>query len=168
MPGRSGINRGLMWLRKTLQVTEETDSPRVLSEQLRPIIDVFGWERLNETTNLTTTSAVDQSTISAPAVPDDVLRLVLEANVETTESTLAFTMWIDHLDGDSNVTVGVMRPIDIPISAIIIRCAMQRQIIMSPGDRLVGRCTPASGAGDTLSIRQRFVDLPIGEYIRGF
>lgn len=168
MPEFSGITRSLMWLRKVLQITQKTDSPRVLSEVLDPIIDVFGWERLNETVNLTTTSAVNQSIVSAPAVPDDVLRLVLEANVETTESTLPFTMWIDHLDGDSNITVGVMRPIDIPISTIIIRCAMQRQIIMSPGDQLVGRSTPASGVGDTLSIRQRFVDLPIGEYIRGF
>jgi len=168
MPQRSGINRALMWLRKTLEITEETDSPRVLSEVLGPTLDVFGWERLNETTNLTTVSAVNQNQVIAPAVPADVLRLVLEANVETTESTLAFTMWIDHLDGDSNITVGVMRPIEVPISAIIIRCAMQRQIIMSPGDQLVGRASPASGVGDTLSIRQRFVDLPIGEYIRGF
>ncbi len=168
MAQRSGINRALMWLRKTLEITEETDSPRVLSEILGPTLDVFGWERLNETVSNVATSAVNQSTIAGPVVPADVLRLVLEANVETAESTLAFTMWIDHLDGDSNINVGVMRPIEIPISAISIRCAMTRQVIMSPGDVLSGRSSPATGVGDTLVLRQRFVDLPIGEYIRGF
>ena len=162
------IKRAFIWLRKALVITEKTTAPGALLDNIQSAIDVFGWERLQETTNRTTTSAVNQSTISSPAVPEDVLRLVLEANVETTNSALAFTLWIDHLDGDSNITVGVMRPIDIPISAIIIRCAMQRQVIMKPGDQLVGRSSPAVGVADTLSIRQRFIDLPIGEYIRGF
>ncbi len=168
MVQRSGINRALMWLRKTLEITEETDSPRVLSEVLGPAIDIFGWERLNEGTSRISTSAVNQNTITSTAVPADVLRLILEASVETTESTLAFTMWIDHLHDQTNVNVGVMRPIDIPISAIIIRSAMTRPVFMRPGDQLSGRCSPASGAGDTLSLRERFIDLPIGEYIRGF
>ncbi len=157
-----------MWLRKTLQITEATDSPRVLSEVLTPFIDVFGWERLGEAIGQVNTSGANVNTVSAPVVPDDVLRLVLEASVETTESTLAFHMWIDHLDDATNVTVGVMRPVAVPISAIIIRNGMERQIIQRPGDQLIGRCTPATGVGDTLSIRQRFVDLPIGEYVRGF
>ncbi len=157
-----------MWLRKALQITETTDSPRVLSEILGPFVDVFGWERLNEAVGQVNTSGANVNTVSAPAVPNDVLRLVLEASVETNNTALAFTQWIDHLDFVSNVNVGVMRPVDIPISAIIIRSAMTRQIIMRPGDRLTGRCTPATGVGDTLAIRQRFVDLPIGEYIRGF
>ncbi len=165
---RSGINRALMWLRKTLEITEETDSPRVLSEILGPAVDVFGWERLAEAIGQVNTSGADVSTVSAPAVPEDVLRLVLEASVETTNAALAFHMWIDHLDDASNIFVGVMRPIAVPISAVIIRNAMTRQIIMKPGDQLTGRCTPATGVGETLAIRQRFVDLPIGEYIRGF
>jgi len=168
MAQRSGINRSLMWLRKVLQITEETDSPRVLSEIAQPIIDVFGWERLAQTTSQVNTSGANVNTVSSPAVPEDVLRLVLEASVETTESTLAFHMWIDHLNSADNVFVGVMRPVAVPISAIIIRNAMTRTIIQRPGDQLTGRCTPATGVGDTLAIRQTFVDLPIGEYIRGF
>ncbi len=168
MPPRSGINRALMWLRKTLEITEATDSPRVLSEILDPVVDVFGWERLNEAEGNIITSGANVNTISAQAVPADVLRLVLEASVETTESTLAFQMWIDHLDFVTNINVGVMRPIAVPISAIIIRNGMSRTLIMRPGDRLAGRCTPATGVGDTLTLRQRFVDLPIGEYIRSF
>ncbi len=168
MPPRSGINRALMWLRKSLEITEATDSPRVLSEVLDPIVDVFGWERLNEATALVTTSGANVNTITSPAVPDDVLRLILEASVETTESTLAFHMWMDHLDFRTNVNVGVMRPVAVPISAIIIRNAMKGPLFLRSGDRLAGRCTPATGVGDSLTIRQRFVDLPIGEYVRGF
>lgn len=160
------IKRAFTWLRKTFVITEKTTAPGALLDDIQIIADVFGWERLNETVSNVATSAVNQSLISGPVVPDDVLRLVIEANVETAEATLPFTMWIDHLDGDSNINVGVMRPIQIPISAISIRCAMTRPVIMSPGDRLAGRSSPATGIGDTLVLRQRFVDLPIGEYIR--
>lgn len=165
MTQRSGINRGLMWLRKVLEITEETDSPRVLSEELRPIVDVFGWERLNEAATNVATSGVNVNIISSAAVPDDTMRLVLEASVETANVALAFTLWIDHLDAQSNVNVGVMRPIQTAISAITIRAAMTRMIIMRPGDVLAGRSSPATGGVDTLVLRQRFVDLPIGEYI---
>ncbi len=168
MAQRSGINRALMWLRKTLEITEATDSPRVLSEVLGPTLDVFGWERMNETTARANVSGANVNTITSPAVPDGVLRLILEANVETSNSALAFTMWMDHLSAQENVNIGVMRPVDIPISAIVIRVAMTRTLILRPGDILQGRCSPATGVGDTLSLRQRFVDLPIGEYVRGF
>jgi len=160
------IKRAFIWLRKTLVITEKTTAPGELLDNIQSVIDVFGWERLDETVFLNTTSGANVNTVSSPAVPDDVLRLIVEANVETTNPLLPFTMWIDHRDGLSNVTVGVMRPIDIPLSAITIRCAMERWLVLRPGDLLIGRCTPATGVGETLALRQRFVDLPIGEYIR--
>ncbi len=167
MAQRSGINRALMWLRKTLQITETTDSPRVLSEILAPSIDVFGWERLNETTQLVT-AGTNVNTVASPAVPADVLRLIVSASVETSNSVLAFHMWMDNLDFVSGTNIGVMRPIAVPISAIIIRNGFESRLFLRPGDVLAGRCTPSTGVGETLTLRQRFVDLPIGEYVRGF
>lgn len=160
------IKRAFLWLRKSLVITEKTTAPGALLEDIQSVLDVFGWERLNETTARTDISGANANIVNSPAVPDDVLRLVCEASVETSNALLAFTLWMDHLDGASNVNVGVMRPIDIPISAITIRCALERWLVMKPGDVLSGRSTPASGVGETLALRQRFVDLPIGEYIR--
>ena len=94
---RSGINRALMWLRKTLQITEETDSPQILSELLRPTIDVFGWERLAErTTFFQATAAAPAVNVNGPVTPDDVLRLVLHANVSHTDTGVAHLLWIDY------------------------------------------------------------------------
>ena len=160
------IKRAFIWLRKALVITEKTTAPGALLPDIQLMSDVFGWDRLNETTARATTSGANVNTIASPAVPADVMRFVLEANVETSNPLLAFTMWMDHLSAQENVNVGVMRPIDIPISAITIRCAMTRPLLMRPGDVLQGRCTPATGVGESLVIRQRFVDLPIGEYIR--
>lgn len=160
------IKRAFVWLRKALVITEKTTAPGALLNTIQTTLDVFGWERYDETTNRNTVSAANVNTVSSPAVPDDVLRLIIEASVETSNAALAFHMWMDKLDAASNINVGVMRPIAVPISAIVIRNALERPLILRPGDVLAGRCTPATGVGETLAIRQRFIDLPIGEYIR--
>ncbi len=160
------IKRAFTWLRKALVITEKTTAPGALLDDIQILIDVFGWERYDQTTNLTNVSAADRNSVSSPPVPADVLRLVIEASVETTNAVLPFHMWMDKLDSLSNINVGVMRPIAVPASTIIIRNGMTHRLIMRPGDVLSGRCTPLTGLGETLSLRQRFVDLPIGEYIR--
>ena len=164
MAQRSGINRALMWLRKTLEITEETEAPQILSETLRPTIDVFGWDRLPgvtvESRLLSNSNAVQSST-----VPADVLRLVLEASVETNDTVQAFTYWVEHIDGDFAITTGLMRPIAIPISAVSIRAGIERIVVLRPGDRIQGRCSPATGVGLNIRINTRWVELPIGEYV---
>lgn len=160
------IKRAFVWLRKALVITEKTTAPGALRNDIQIALDVFGWERYDETTNRNNVSGANVNTIASPAVPADVLRLVIEASVETSNAVLPFHMWMDKLDAATNINVGVMRPIAVPISAIVIRNALDRPLILRPGDVLAGRCTPATGVGETLAIRQRFIDLPIGEYIR--
>lgn len=162
---RDKVKRAFVWMRKSLRIIDKTTLPGEIVGEIRPIIDLFGWERLNESTARITTSGANVNTITSTAVPADVLRLILEASVETSNTALAFTVWMDHLDDETNVNVGVMRPLDIPISGVSIRSAITRPVFMRPGDQLSGRCTPATGVGETLTLRERFVDLSIGEYI---
>ena len=158
------IKRAFTWLRKALVITEKTTAPGALLDDIQSVLDVFGWERLNETTNLTTV-AVNASTVNSPAVPEDVLRVIISANVETNDAGGPFTFWMDHLDGASNINVGVMRPITPPSSVISIRNAREGPyLVLRPTDVLAGRASPAIVGN--LTLRQRFVDLPIGEYIR--
>jgi len=159
------IKRAITWIRRALEITERNEIPDSIAGEIVPSLDAFGWDRLNETV-FQNTAGTNVSTVSGPAVPQDVLRVVLEASVETSNALLAFTMWIDHFDSRAGTSIGVMRPIISPISAIVIRNGMQRPlVIMRPGDQLRGRCTPATGAAETLTLRQKFVDLPVGEYI---
>ena len=161
------IKRAITWIRKSLQITEKTTQPGTVDGNIVPVLDTFGWERLGGEVTVRLTQGTNVNTISSAAVPADVLRVILEASVETDNGVLPFTMWIDHQDVEAGQPVGVMRPIDIPISALTIRCAMDRRyVVMRPGDTLIGRSSPATGAGQVLRLRERFIDLPIGEYVQ--
>ncbi len=162
------IKRAILWIRKSLEITEKTTNPGTVDGNIVPVLDAFGWERLGGEVTVRLTQGTNVNTIAGSAVPQDVLRIILEASVETDNAVLAFTFWMDHVDADTGFPVGVMRPIEPLISALSIRNAMDRRfVVMRPGDTLAGRCSPASGAAQVLRLRERFVELPIGEYIRG-
>ncbi len=170
MPKTDKLQRAITWIRRVLQVTEKSDAPNQVLGEIQPVIDVFGWDRFRDGIDAATATNTDANSVSLPAVPEDVLRLILNASVDTSNDLLAFTMWIDLAIADrGGLQMSVMRPVDIPISAgINIRCGIQDTLILRPGDILRGRCAPASGVGEAISIDVRFIDLPLGEYIRGF
>jgi len=161
------IKRAITWIRKSLEITERTTNPGTIGGEIQPQLDVFGWERIEEaTTSIASATATDRATLVA--VPEGFLRLVLDASAETDDTVQAFTLWMDVLDGDSGGVTGLMRPVDVPISGTSIRAGLEKTLIMKPGDTLRARCSPDTGVGLVIIARQRFVDLPIGEYIRGF
>ncbi len=160
------IRRSITWIRKALQITEKTTNPGTVDGNIVPTIDTFGWEELEDPTVLRTIG-VAVNTIASAVVPADVLRVVLGASVQTNDTVQAFTMWIEHVDAETALAVSVMRPADLPISAVTIRVGLPRVVIMRPGDFLRGRSSPATGVGLDLRLTVRSVDLPIGEYIRG-
>ncbi len=162
---KTEVNRALLWIRKALQVTEKTTMPESIEDELRGVVDAFGWERLDQTTTRRTI-AVNASTVTSPAVPADVLRLITEASVQTNDTVQAFTMWMEHIDLDAGLATGIMRPVAIPISAVTIRVGLHKMVVLRPGDQLSGRSSPAVGVALDLRLTERFVDLPIGEYVR--
>ncbi len=162
MAQRSGINRALMWLRKVLQITEETDSPRVLSEKLRPVIDVFGWERRNEVAVLSFTGAAAAASVVTSPTPADVLRVITGASIESTDPAL-LVMWIAKRSEPGSVQFGLSEPFEAVEN---VQIALKRQVILKPTERLVGRSDPAPAVATALTIRFEFVDLPVGEYLK--
>jgi len=162
MAQTSGINRGLMWLRKVLQVTEETESPSVLSEIVQPSMDVFGWDRLENPEFDTSGVAAPTIVVNGPITPEGVIRLVLHASVVHTDSTLSHFLWIDKQREVTTELVGVSNPInEVPADVDI---GLDRWVWVEPGSRLRGRAAVALGNG-ALVLDITFVDLPIGEYI---
>jgi len=161
------IKRAIIWLRKSLDITERTDVPGSINDEIRPILDAFGWDRLKEVEN-STVSGTATTSVNGPTVPDDVIRLVVMCSVNHTDrSVLVFHhLWVDLKPPGAN-SVGVSRPQSVPGSAAAeeIRVPVQRKFLMRPGENLRARASPATGVGITLEMRQLFVDLPIGEYV---
>ncbi len=158
------INRALTWIRKALDVTQKTSAPTAFLDDIRTVVDALGWERLNETVTSRNTGTAT-NVIDSGIVPEGVLRLVLSASVELNDTVQAFTVWVEHSDGTTAGSPAVMRPIQIPISAISIHAGIERIIVMREGDTMRARCSPNVGPGLEIRIVLRFVDLPIGEYV---
>ncbi len=159
----SGINRGFMWLRKVLQITEETESPSVLSEIVRPTMDVFGWDRLAQVrVHDNSGAAAPASTVNAPITPNDVLRVVFHASVRHTDTGVDHLLWIDKLEASGGGLTGITTSnLAVPVG---VDQGTDRWIFLEPGTRLRGRADIALVAG-ALAIDLNFIDLPIGEYI---
>jgi len=163
------IRRAIIWIRKTLDITQKTTQPGSISGEIRPTLDVFGWERLSDSTAVQGLSASTDATTTAQGVvtPDDIMRYVIFAGVQHDELVgTDLNLWIDLLTVNSF-------PVPILGSQLIVGAAAGQQIrhgtpapfLMRPGDRLRGRASPATGLGIALTIRFLFIDLPVGEYI---
>lgn len=164
---RSGINRAFSWLKKVTEITEKTVAPDALSPVVGPTMDLFGWERIPEAIAIANTGT-NISTQLSSAVPPETTRLVLSCSVETSNNVLALWLWMEHRVTLSGIDVGFMNPLLTAAgTGGTMRVGANRPLLMAPGDRLIARSSAAVGAAETLSIRLRFVDLPIGEYILG-
>ncbi len=152
-----------MWLRKVLQVTEDTESPSVLSEIVRPTMDVFGWDRLGGVREFDNTGAAAPALIvNGPVTPIDVVRLVTHASVVHTDVGLDHLLWITKVLPAGAGTVGVHSPaLAVPIN---VDEACRHWIYLQPGTLLRGHADVALIAG-ALVLDLEFIDLPIGEYI---
>ncbi len=162
----SGINRALMWLRKVMEITESTESPRVLSEVLDPVIDVFGWDRLREAETIENVGAAATAQVVSAVSPADVLRLVLTAQVESSDVAIAQDLWVAQrgvIGVQNDVAVGEIYSQAIGFATT--PASSNRLVFLSPGERLVGHSIPAPGVGEELTMRFRMIDIPFGEYI---
>ncbi len=159
---RSGINRGFTWLRKVLEITEETDAPSVLSEIVRPSMDLFGWERLGGVTEFDSSGAAAPAQfVNGPTTPDDVLRLYVHASVVHTDTGVTKFLWIEKQLPITTSVIGCTVPQNVPINVDV---GSPDWIWVEAGARLRGRSDINLVAG-ALVLDLNFIDLPIGEYI---
>jgi len=168
MPQNDKIKRAITWIRRALQITERTTAPGEVSGLILPTIDALGWERFENDVQSASSFGVNVTETTTPPVPEGILRLILDASIETTNDVIGFTLWIE-VEQPNELPIGIMRPFDTPISpGITIRGGIEKTLILSPGDVMNGRAAPQTGVGSDLVLRTRFIDLPIGEYVRGF
>ncbi len=168
----SGINRAFSWLKKTLQITEKTVAPDSLSPVVTPTMDLFGWERVADVRWDNNTGALAADIVIGALVPDEIVRIMLAASVQSDDALTAMTLWLEQRVASSaaatTLDVGVAQPFFVGVGLNEIEVPLMRPLLMAPGDRLIGRSAPAPAAGQILRLRTRFIDLPIGEYLPSF
>ena len=160
------VKRAFIWIRNALRIIDKTTLPGEILGEIRPTLDTFGWERLPEAQTTTFTGSAAADNVITSVVPQDVVRVILAASMQSTDATQALTEWIEirSVLGGS-LDIGISRPVLVGIGDNGTRVPLERIIYMNPGDRLVGRSSPAPAVATALQIRWLFIDLPVGEYI---
>ena len=161
------IKKAIVWIRKTLEITERTTNPGTILGEIRPAIDILGWDRYSEIqSNVVALANTDR--VSSSIVPIDFMLFYLAISGETNDAVNAFTHWLEIFHAASGNTVAVTAPTTLPVSAAtIIRVGgLPKPVLAPPGDSMRARTAPATAGGVTLTIRSLFIDLPLGEYMK--
>ncbi len=163
------IKRAILWIRRSLEITERTDVPESIENVVRPVVDIFGWEALPRAEAAIATNPLAIA-VNTAVVPPGIFRYVLNANVEHTDTiTVTHRLWISKAI-QNGVRVGL--PVDRRVAEVGENVSMDGTTYLLPGDFLFGESTLIMAAGN-IAISIIFIDFPfdtlagIGEYIVG-
>lgn len=156
------IKRSFVWLRRTLEIIAKTTLPGEILGEVRPILDTFGWDRLQEEQFSQATAAAPARAVASDTPPVGTLRFVLGASLEHTDTGVTATGWLLKRRNPGATDVGL--PTDR--SAIVVGefLSMQGTTFLVNNDFIIAEVFAVPVAGQ-LSLRLRFIDLPFGEYI---
>lgn len=158
------IKRSFVWLRKTLGIIDKTTLPGEVLGEVRPVMDLFGWDRLGEVSIFESPFTVAPGTaVTSTEVPEDVVRLVLFAAVRHTDPGVTHFLWLDKVMPGAQTLSLTPSPID---NGTFVPQGLGRHIILEPGSFLRGRSADAL-IGGALALDMNFIDVPIGEYVKG-
>lgn len=162
------IKRNFVWLRRTLGIIDKTTLPGDIVGEVRPTMDLFGWERLTPggPTSLSADGADNTDIAQFGVVPDNIMRLILRASMSTNDLATPMTLSMEVNSGGVSISIAsaVITPGVVP-GAEPARYPLERWILMMPGDRLLVRSSTAPAVGSRLNVRMQFVDLDFGEYV---
>lgn len=162
--GIDKIKRNFVWLRQVLGIIDKTTLPGEILGDVRPTMDLFGWDRLGEASSFSASAvAAPGFLVNGPITPEGIVRLVLNASVRHTDAGVDHLLWIDKdMRGPSAQLVGVTTPyLALPTG---VDASADHWIMLAPRHRLRGRAAAALVAG-ALTLAFEFIDLPQGEYI---
>jgi len=161
------IKKAITWIRKSLEITEKTTLPGSILNDIRPSLDVLGWDRYSTGMRSSTNGGANTDTRQAGVVPADTMRLYLGISGETDDPANAFTHWLEAIEPEDSDPVALTQPVLLPVSAVVIRVGgLPKPLLMPPGGVVQARCSPATTLGIVLRINTMFVDIPLGEYMK--
>ncbi len=157
------IERAIRWMAKVLTANRDAlPFPTGITDQLNPVIDVFGSQRIGEVVFRQTNGNLGGIEVFDEEVPDetvrqylsmdyfhdDVVNQVLTAGrIIRTPTATPFAGLRDSVSIGANELLGV------------------RNVTVGPRSFIAARAV-AMGGGARMGIRCVFIDAPIGEYLR--
>jgi len=159
------IKRNFLWLRKALGIIDKTTLPGDITGEVRPTIDILGWDRLAGlgAGNIeTATGTLATDIVVLDVVPQGIARYVIYASCSHNDPA---GLHLQLQVRGSGVDIGLSDNLIQDAQQLPMRTGLSRNILLQPGEQLICRShsTPAAGTG--LFIRMKFVDLDPGEYV---
>jgi len=161
------IKRAFLWLRKAMQITEKTTLPGKILDEIRPTIDLFGWEQLAGLVGVgprfsIASGAAASDAVLLPVTPEGVMRYVIHASCSHPDPIdLIMSIQIRAFGSDTGIAQSI-----VAMAAAPQRFGLAHPVLLRPGELLLARSSPAPAVGLQLSLRMIFVDIEPGEYIR--
>lgn len=135
--------------------------PDTVLQTIQPTFELCDWSSYRDT-QFNAASQVNVATVNGPVVPENTMRLVLHASVgDVLLVGNDRLLWISRIRTATGF--GVSAALFVPTAILISRTGFNKPLIMLPGDNLAARSEPGAGVGDTLQLRQAFIDFPIDE-----
>jgi len=162
------IKRNFIWLRKVLELIDQTTLPGQVIGDVSPTMDLFGWDRIREAVVENALGAGGANIALAAVVPEDRIQVVFEASVRSSDAANAQDLWVAHRSiSRTSIDVAVSPTFRQDVGFNGSHASTGRIILLSPGERLIGRSNPAPAGGNDLTLSLRSLNLPFGEYIYG-
>jgi len=156
------IKRNFVWLRRALGIIDKTTLPGEIGGEVRPTIDMFGWERLPEEQFLVSAAPDPAVAIASPETPENTLRIVYAASLEHTDTGVNHICWMMKRRNPGSIDVGLPTDRgDIDVGEFM---SMIGTTFLVAGDFIIAEIIGVPVAGQ-LSLRLNVVDVDIGEYV---
>jgi len=158
--------KDLTWTRRTFPPRGARGMPATLDEIVSPTVDILGSLRFEEVDFDLVLGTVALTSVEGQLVPSTEVWLVLGLDVMHNDPA-ARRITIMILNKTGTLTVGL--PTDNSAQLLVnsnvrINCTLNR-FYLGPGERLRGEAN-AIAAGTRLSLRYRWIPLPLGELVR--
>jgi len=158
------VKRSILWLRRTLRITEKTTLPGEISGQIRPTLDALGWELVQETEHVAVNVLGPGSSLTLfPVVPANEAHLYFAATGHHSDGGGSHSLMLNILSAASLVT-GLIPTTSV---ASLDTVAIQRPILIPAGATLRLTSQDAIPALTSFFLTGEFIRLNAGEYVPG-
>ncbi len=142
--------------------------PGAIADTIQPVLDYYGWHRYAEVRQAAVDSAAAAASVlwlvdGTAVVPDNTLRVLIALSCHHDDVAVNHTLQFEVIHGAADpVGIGEGSAVRTTLEML----TLPYPIVLWPATQIQCRSLDVMGAGDVLTIRGLFVDVPIGEVFR--
>ncbi len=159
------IERAIRWMAKSLTANRDAlPFPQGMTDQINPVIDIFGSQRIAEHQQERVNGQLGVVEVTHGPVPADRIRFYLSNSYEHDDPVARRILPGRVIPNDLGFPFAAMR--DGLLTNANISFAV-RDFIVGPGAFAAARAN-LMGGGSRMIMTVVWVEMPLGEYVRGF